>query len=111
MSVGYQEFTGVSGLGAHAIGDKCRLDCNVGRNSRHCDVLYASRFNGVAARGTYGRIEFELRGCSSMVERQPSKLHTWVRFPLPAPFINRTPTVTLRDAGVSLLRPFRGRES
>src|SRR6202023_1687467 len=25
------------------------------------------------------------RGCSSMVEPQPSKLMTWVRFPLPAP--------------------------
>jgi hypothetical protein len=26
-----------------------------------------------------------LCGCSSMVERQPSKLITWVRFPSPAP--------------------------
>ena len=26
------------------------------------------------------------RGCSSMVEPQPSKLVTWVRFPSPAPF-------------------------
>ena len=26
-------------------------------------------------------------GRSSMVERKPSKLHTWVRFPSPAPFI------------------------
>src|SRR5580693_135904 len=25
-------------------------------------------------------------GCSSMVERQPSKLITWVRFPSPAPY-------------------------
>ena len=25
------------------------------------------------------------RGCSSMVELQPSKLTTWVRFPSPAP--------------------------
>ncbi len=25
------------------------------------------------------------RGCSSMVEFQPSKLATWVRFPSPAP--------------------------
>ena len=25
-------------------------------------------------------------GCSSMVEQQPSKLNTWVRFPSPAPF-------------------------
>src|SRR5271170_5568879 len=25
------------------------------------------------------------RGCSSMVERQLPKLHTWVRFPSPAP--------------------------
>ena len=24
-------------------------------------------------------------GCSSMVELQPSKLNTWVRFPSPAP--------------------------
>src|SRR5262249_16217931 len=34
--------------------------------------------------GTIG----DTRGCSSMVERQPSKLHTRVRFPLPAPFIS-----------------------
>ena len=27
-----------------------------------------------------------VRGCSSMVERQPSKLNAWVRFPSPAPF-------------------------
>ena len=27
------------------------------------------------------------RGCSSMVELQPSKLTTWVRFPSPAPDI------------------------
>ena len=26
-----------------------------------------------------------IRGCSSMVELQPSKLVTWVRFPSPAP--------------------------
>src|SRR5271155_5379943 len=29
------------------------------------------------------------RGCSSMVEPQPSKLMTWVRFPLPAPALCR----------------------
>ena len=28
-----------------------------------------------------------MRGCSSMVEPQPSKLMMWVRFPSPAPFI------------------------
>src|SRR5215470_2310963 len=27
------------------------------------------------------------RGCSSMVERQLPKLHTWVRFPSPAPMV------------------------
>ncbi len=26
-------------------------------------------------------------GCSSMVELQPSKLNTWVRFPSPAPYL------------------------
>ena len=29
--------------------------------------------------------QIELCGCSSMVEFQPSKLVTWVRFPSPAP--------------------------
>ena len=29
--------------------------------------------------------EGAISGCSSMVEPQPSKLMTWVRFPLPAP--------------------------
>ena len=31
--------------------------------------------------------EATMRGCSSMVEHQPSKLDTWVRFPSPALFI------------------------
>ena len=35
----------------------------------------------------------ETCGCSSMVEHQPSKLDTWVRFPSPAFFhANRTKT-------------------
>jgi bacterioferritin-associated ferredoxin len=29
-----------------------------------------------------------IRGCSSMVEPQPSKLMTWVRFPSPAPALD-----------------------
>ena len=33
--------------------------------------------------------EPSLRGCSSMVELQPSKLTMWVRFPSPAPFFGR----------------------
>ena len=32
----------------------------------------------------------DMCGCSSMVEHQPSKLDTWVRFPSPA-FIPKTP--------------------
>ncbi len=31
--------------------------------------------------------EFSYCGCSSMVEHQPSKLNTWVRFPSPAPLM------------------------
>jgi hypothetical protein len=31
------------------------------------------------------RVLCAISGCSSMVEPQPSKLMTWVRFPLPAP--------------------------
>ena len=31
-----------------------------------------------------GLSETNVCGCSSMVERQPSKLDTWVRFPSPA---------------------------
>ena len=33
------------------------------------------------------RVTIYLCGCSSMVEPQPSKLITWVRFPSPAPFL------------------------
>ena len=33
--------------------------------------------------------------CSSMVEPQPSKLMTWVRFPLPAPYHNNLRTKQL----------------
>ena len=32
-------------------------------------------------------ISLSKRGCSSMVEHQPSKLDTWVRFPSPAFFM------------------------
>lgn len=43
----------------------------------------------------------ETRGCSSMVEHQPSKLDTWVRFPSPA----------LCDSGVvGNARPCQGRD-
>src|SRR5882762_3629706 len=38
------------------------------------------------------------RGCSSMVEQQPSKLNTRVRFPSPAPItpkISRSPSIAL----------------
>lgn len=34
---------------------------------------------------TKPKIGEDKRGCSSMVEFQPSKLATWVRFPSPAP--------------------------
>ena len=37
------------------------------------------------------RIRLRPRGCSSMVERQPSKLNAWVRFPSPAPGVTLTP--------------------
>ena len=36
----------------------------------------------IPALGTYNSC-----GCSSMVEHQPSKLDTWVRFPSPAFFV------------------------
>jgi hypothetical protein len=32
----------------------------------------------------------QVRGCSSMVELQPSKLATWVRFPSPAPTLHKS---------------------
>ena len=35
------------------------------------------------------RFRFWARGCSSMVEHQPSKLDTWVRFPSPAVQLNK----------------------
>ena len=35
--------------------------------------------------GEFHRATCGSGGCSSMVEPQPSKLMTWVRFPLPAP--------------------------
>ena len=37
--------------------------------------------------------EYDLCGCSSMVESQPSKLVAWVRFPSPAPFFEVGRTV------------------
>ena len=40
------------------------------------------RLDLVGGIGSSGRT---LGGCSSMVERQPSKLDMWVRFPSPAP--------------------------
>ena len=45
-----------------------------------------------------------LCGCSSMVERQPSKLHTRVRFPLPAPLLFAPPASSLASCAVPPLR-------
>ena len=46
-----------------------------GADSRPADSVVRIEYFGVVILG----------GCSSMVEPQPSKLMTWVRFPLPAP--------------------------
>ena len=46
------------------------------------------------------------RGCSSMVELQPSKLITWVRFPSPAP-TNRRGGGTGRRTGLKILRALK----
>lgn len=47
-------------------------------------------------------------GCSSMVERQPSKLNAWVRFPSPAPSDRRRPWAEPQDAAsIPLLEPGR----
>ena len=46
------------------------------------------------------------RGCSSMVEREPSKLHTRVRFPSPAPTATRTYAYSLAFS-VSLVPNFQ----
>ena len=38
-------------------------------------------------------------GCSSMVEHQPSKLDTWVRFPSPALFFYRNSSAGFSRCG------------
>lgn len=43
-------------------------------------------FEGSNPSSTTKFLKNEFRGCSSMVELQPSKLIVWVRFPSPAPF-------------------------
>src|SRR5581483_6332652 len=43
--------------------------------------------HGVEERAAQGGGFRAIGGCSSMVEPQPSKLMTWVRFPSPAPLI------------------------
>ena len=44
-------------------------------------------FNQRVRRSSRLRVTILICGCSSMVELQPSKLTTWVRFPSPAPLI------------------------
>ncbi|CCQ74624.1 protein of unknown function [Magnetospira sp. QH-2] len=52
----------------------------VGSNPTPSTIALGHRF-GTGCRRAAGLV----RGCSSMVELQPSKLATWVRFPSPAP--------------------------
>ena len=52
-----------------------------------CNVSY-----NVKAVEVYHFMALCLCGCSSMVEFQPSKLAAWVRFPSPAPLIQRVGT-------------------
>ena len=44
-------------------------------------------------------------GCSSMVERQPSKLLTGVRFPSPAPKLSESEHVVEREAPLPIVQP------
>ena len=55
-----------------------RVDC-------WAPLVLPSLLAGYGFSGCGERIVAWLRGCSSMVELQPSKLNTWVRFPSPAP--------------------------
>ena len=43
-------------------------------------------------------------GCSSMVERQPSKLVAWVRFPSPAPYLFDISVFSSAGQSIALLR-------
>ena len=57
----------------------------------HCPRVCGSSSVGRAppcqggGRESESRLPLQICGCNSMVERQPSKLDTWVRFPSPAP--------------------------
>ena len=55
----------------------------VPRRTRHLTYIVGPIYK--VERSTVWRTRCTRSGCSSMVERQPSKLHTRVRFPSPAP--------------------------
>ena len=46
--------------------------------------------------------------CGSMVEHQPSKLNTWVRFPSPALFYAKNPQAMLEDFIIDMRVFLRG---
>ena len=58
------------------------------RRLETASILPATRWEGIFignCAATSGSVKLEVRGCSSMVELQPSKLAMRVRFPPPAP--------------------------
>jgi hypothetical protein len=64
--------------------------------------------NGAFSRAVSDRGADSRRGCSSMVEQQPSKLNTRVRFPSPAPISSKGQGVSVqpgRALQISVFRP------
>ena len=58
---------------------------NVLTNHKGYDIIFKRLCEGYTAT--------KIRGCSSVVEYQPSKLTMWVRFPSPAPLRVRFPSL------------------
>ena len=90
----------IAGLGQKRGFGRCSIDC---RRSvcgdclvQGCGTRLLGRSLGLAEVADDVRFDDKDRrfrmhgscGCSSMVELQPSKLATWVRFPSPAPFVD-----------------------
>ncbi len=87
-------------------GSDCKSDGSAfgGSNpppSTRYDDSWTGRIRGPVGPNLRPRVRVQC-GCSSMVEPQPSKLMTWVRFPSPAPLMA---TVVCRARAVAACAP------
>ena len=71
---------------------KKKIYCKINKSKAQLAQLVEQRTENPRVSGSIPELGIEqmICGCSSMVEHQPSKLDTWVRFPSPALSGNQT---------------------